>query len=407
MQKIVNWLKFNKFESYLILFLIALYGFMAFNGNKSGEVIENGVKTDAVYLFYHDNCGYCHKAMGFIDKEIKPELKNKKVIYVDIAVKENLDLLMKYADKYGIDKSQLGTPAIFVGDQHIVGYGSDETTGKLLKKHISAFNPNFNYDIENKVKEDKTGKKSKIIKLPIFGEIDVFSYSLPTLSVVLGFIDGFNPCATWMLAYLISLVIGLDCKKKMWTIVGIFVAAEGILYYLFMTAWLNLFLIVGYLYYLTLAIGMVALYSAVVSIRTFMITKGALQCPIGDAQAKKKTMSRMERVVNTDLSGMAAYLGVIALAFAVNSIEFMCSAAIPAVYTNVLANSDISSLQHYTYLLIYDIFYMLDDFIIFGLAVFAIDKYVGDDYAKWCKLIGGIVLGILGILMVFFPEIMR
>lgn len=407
MQKIVNWVKFNKFESYLILFLIALYGFMAFTGNKSGEVVKNGVKTDAVYYFYHDNCGYCHKAMNFINREIKPKYLNKNVVEVNIGVKENLDLLMKYAKAYGIEVSQLGTPAIFIGNKHFIGYSSDETTGKLLDKTIDAFNPNFNYDISDKITEDKNGKKSKIIDLPIFGKIDVFSFSLPTLSVILGFIDGFNPCATWMLAYLISLVIGLNCKKKMWTIVGIFVAAEGILYYLFMTAWLNLFLIVGYLYYLTLTIGMIALYSAIVSIRTFMITNGALQCPIGDAESKKRTMSRMEKVVNTDLNGIAAFLGVIALAFAVNSIEFMCSAAIPAVYTNVLANSNITSFQHYFYLLIYDIFYMLDDFIIFGFAVFAIDKYMVDDYAKWCKLIGGVVLGILGILMVFFPEIMR
>ena len=126
-----------------------------------------------------------------------------------------------------------------------------------------------------------------MLKVPFLGEIDVFKISLPALSVVLGLLDGFNPCAMWMLAYLISLVAGMHDKKKMWTIVGTFVFAEWVLYFLFMTTWLNVFLFVGYLKPVMLAIGIVALYSSIISLKTFF-SGAAIECHI-DPEMRKKT----------------------------------------------------------------------------------------------------------------------
>ena len=251
----------------------------------------------------------------------------------------------------------------------------------------------------------KLGQKSTI-DLPFLGEIDILDYSLPALAVILRLIDGFNPCAMWVLVYFISLVIAIGDRKKIWLIVGSFVLASGILYFLFMTAWLNAFLFVGFFRPLTIIIGLGALYFGIISLRDYVKTKGALVCKVDDFASRQKTMGRMEKIVHSPIT-IATILGIIGLAFVVNSIEFVCSSAIPAVFTYVLSISDLSTLGYYGYILLYDFFFMLDDIIIFSLAAFAVNTTLGTRYAKYCKLVGGIILVVLGLILAFAPHLLR
>lgn len=241
------------------------------------------------------------------------------------------------------------------------------------------------------------------ITIPILGEIDVFSYSLPLLAIILGLVDGFNPCAMWVLVFLISLILSLNDKRKIWLLVGSFVLASGILYFLFMTAWLNIFLFLGYIRPLTIVIGLFAIGVGINDLRAYFRPK-PLVCDVGD-KSKGKTMSRIEKIVHSPLT-WASVLSIIVLAFLVNSIEFACSAGIPAIFTQVLALSDLSALQHYGYILLYDFFFMLDDLIIFSLAAFAITTEFATKYTKFNKLIGGVVILVLGIILAFAPGLL-
>ncbi len=250
-----------------------------------------------------------------------------------------------------------------------------------------------------------TGKLESVLYLPWLGEFNALNYSLPALAVILGLVDGFNPCAMWVLVYLISLIAGLNDRRKIWILVGSFVAASGILYFLFMTAWLNVFLFIGYLRPVTLIIGLFAIGVGLSDLKVFFSTKGDLACDIGNMDSKKKTMSRIRKLVLSPIT-IASLAGIVALAFVVNSIEFACSSGIPAVFTQVLALSGLPTWQYYAYILLYDFFFMLDDLLIFGLAALAINSDLGNKYAKHCKWIGGIVLLILGLIMVFAPNLL-
>ncbi len=399
-------IKQNKFQTILVIGLACLYAFLFFDKSTPTINSDHVVQTDAVYLFYSPTCPHCHAAMKFIDEKIKPKYKDIKIKEIDLTNKSNLPLYDIYAKTYGLRPGHRGVPAIYVGDKYMLGYGEDSESGVELESYISKFEPSKTYQIIAKdVVENDNVTKSKMLKVPFLGEIDVFKISLPALSVVLGLLDGFNPCAMWMLAYLISLVAGMHDKKKMWTIVGTFVFAEWVLYFLFMTTWLNVFLFVGYLKPVMLAIGIVALYSSIISLKTFF-SGAAIECHI-DPEMRKKTMGRIQKTVSVEINSVATFLAVLGLAFVVNSVEFLCSAAIPAVYTNVLANAGISTFMRYVYIFIYNFFYMIDDFIIFGFAVYAINKYVGDKYERYCQLIGGVILAILGVGILFFPEYLR
>jgi len=250
--------------------------------------------------------------------------------------------------------------------------------------------------------------ESERIKLPMLGEIDVASYALPALAILLGLIDGFNPCAMWALVYLISLIAGLNDRTKIWFLVGSFVLSSGILYFLFMTAWLGAFLVIGYYRPLTAAVGVVALGFGSFSLIEAVRTKGAVSCRIGDERSRQKTREKMQAIVFSPLT-LASMAAVVGLAFLVNSIEFLCSSAIPAVFTHVLSVKELSWFAYYGYILLYVFFFMLDDLIIFSVAAFAVSSSASlrDRYTTVSKVIGGALLVALGALLLFRPEWLR
>jgi hypothetical protein len=99
--------------------------------------------------------------------------------------------------------------------------------------------------------------------------------------------------------------------------------------------------------------------------------------------------------------GVASLVLITGLAFTVNAIEFVCSAALPAVYTHLLALTDLSTGQYYGYIALYVAFFMLDDLIIFGFAAFAVHKVIDTHYAALSRLAGGMIMIGLGIWMLF------
>lgn len=247
---------------------------------------------------------------------------------------------------------------------------------------------------------------STIVEIPLLGEIDAREFSLPALAVILGLVDGLNPCAMWVLLYLISLILGLKDRKKIWLLVGSFVMASGILYFLFMTAWLNAFLFMGYVRPLTMIIGFFALWVGIVNIYESIRDKGKAACEVGDSESKNRTMEKIRKVVLAPLS-FGGLLAIISLAFVVNSIEFLCSAAVPAIYTHILSISPLNTVQYYLYILLYDFFFMLDDLIIFSVAAFAATSSLGERYAAYAKPISGIIMLTVGIVLTFFPTLLR
>lgn len=113
----------------------------------------------------------------------------------------------------------------------------------------------------------------------------------------------------------------------------------------------------------------------------------------------------IRQIVESPLTWMTIF-GIIGLAFVVNSIEFVCSSALPVIFTQTLTLSGLPTPAYYGYILLYLFFFMLDDIIIFSLAVFAVSSSYGHKYARYCKLIGGIILVVLGFLLVFMPDLL-
>jgi hypothetical protein len=148
----------------------------------------------------------------------------------------------------------------------------------------------------------------------------------------------------------------------------------------------------------TVVIGLVALGGGILQIREVIETKGAIVCEVTDEESRKKTMTRIQKIVSSPIT-LGTIAGIVALAFLVNSIEFVCSAAVPAIFTHVLSLASLTTFQYYGYILLYVFFFMLDDLVIFGTAAFALSSNLGERYSKYFRPVGATILIILGVLL--------
>ena len=392
-----------------LFILLAVLGFFLLAFEQAQMPVATAQATNGtcaenltVHFFYLPTCPHCAEQKPF-NAELGKEYPQVTWVQHDISKTSEAQFMSAMMKDHGLPADNLRVPMTFIGNNYVLGYESKITTGVQLSAMLADY-VSKNPQAANNTTSDE-GKFT--LDIPFFGKTNLREMSLPALSVILGLVDGFNPCAMWVLVYLIALVMELNDKKRVWLIVGTFLFASGALYFLFMTAWLNLFLLVGYLRPIMIIIGLIALGSGILAVREYILTKGRPVCKIGDEKEKGKQANRIQEIISSPLT-ISTMLAIIGLAFAVNAVEFMCSAGIPAVFTQVLALSDLSGLEHYGYILLYDLFYMLDDIIIFCVAAFALSSTdFTQRYAGFSKIVGGTILFILGFLMLFAPGLLR
>lgn len=243
------------------------------------------------------------------------------------------------------------------------------------------------------------------ITAPLIGTITVSQIGLPLFTIIIGGLDGFNPCAMWVLCFLLSLVIYAKSRAKILMIGGIFVIASGVIYFLFMAAWLNLFLFVGYVTPLRIAVGVVAVVMGLINCKDFFFFKHGISLTIPES-AQPKLFKKMRDVVHTAaLPGMIA--GAVALAVTANLIELLCTAGFPAIYTRILTLQDFSTAQYYLYLVFYNVVYVIPLAVIVGVFAWKMGGHkLTEKEGRILKLIGGALMLALGLIMLIKPELL-
>lgn len=351
---------------------------------------QNQNSNPEINLFYSKYCPHCTK-----EKEFLKTLKEKypTIVINEYEIAENSDnqkLLGDFYKKYNVPNNEQGwVPITFTPTKYFVGF-NDQVAREIescLQQCLG----------QNVVVQQK-------IKVPLFGEVDISKLSLPVLTILLGTLDGFNPCAMWVLVVLISLLLSLKSRKKIALVGGTFIFAEGFLYFLIMAAWLNVFLALSYVSLIRILIGLFGISFGIWRIRDFINWKPGVCKVVKNTKSQQKLMDKIKNILKPSAVPVTM-LGVMGLAFGVNLIEFLCSAGFPTMYTRILSLQGFSAIHYYLYLVFYNIFYMLDDFIVFGVAFFTMSRFdFSDKYNKWSTLIAGLLILVLGILLIFKPE---
>lgn len=241
------------------------------------------------------------------------------------------------------------------------------------------------------------------IDVPIFGELRVNELGLTLFSFLVGLVDGFNPCAMWVLVFLLSVLVNIRDRRKIILIAGTFVFVSGLAYFAFMAAWLNLFLLIGIARPVQVGLGCLAILIGSVNIKDFFAFKQGVTLSI--PESRKPGLYRRVRSI-VEAKYLAVAIGsAVALAIFVNMIELLCTAGLPAVYTQILTLHKLPLWQNYLYLAVYIIAYMLDDTILMVVVVATLShRKLQEREGRWLKLISGLVVLALGVLMLFKPE---
>lgn len=393
--------------------------FLSFLFLVSGNAFAQEKNIVNVYFFWGSGCPHCSNEKPFLERLEKENGHIRINRYEVWESKENLDLLVRIGEELGINVS--GVPLTLVGDESFVGY-SEGYTSKQIEDRIAYCSVDRCNDFVaslagletlggNAVIEEEIPVSLKeralpeSINLPILGNIDIKKFSLPVLTVILGALDGFNPCAMWTLLFLISLLLGMKDRKRMWILGGAFIVSSAFVYFMFMVAWLNLLLFLGFIVWVRMAVGSLALIGGGYNIREYFMSQTA-GCKITGSEKRQAVFEKLKKITQEN-SFWLALVGIVLLAFAVNLVELICSAGLPAVYTQVLALSELSSLQYYLYISLYIFVFMLDDLIVFLIAMCTLEMVgVTTKYAKWSHLIGGILMIIIGFLLFFRPDLL-
>jgi hypothetical protein len=209
----------------------------------------------------------------------------------------------------------------------------------------------------------------------------------------------------WTLVFLLGLIGNMQDRVRMWTLGVAFVAASAGVYFLFMAAWLNVVLLLGMIAWLRWGIGVLAIVGGVYSVRRGY-SREPLVCEVTAPASRRKVLDVL-RSLALEKRFVLALIGIVLIAVAVNVVELICSAGIPAVYTQVLALSQMSPLQYYAYLVLYVAVFMLDDVIVLVATLGAMTLTgTSERYTRWSNRVGGIILIGLGLLLIFRPQLL-
>ena len=400
-------------RSLKILFLvICLFSFC----NVVNAVSEKNLVN--IYLFHSYTCKHCKEEIKLLD-ELEKEYDNIKVYNYEVNENENGELLKNISEIMG--SKVTGTPYTIIGNKVFSGYDYENSKGRFkgaieyyskygyedkVGEYISSI-PLPSYEVKDTdpdVDEYISNYISYKVKLPLIGEVKLKNLTLPLITVVIGLADGFNPCAMWVLLFLISMLIGMKDKKRMWILGSTFLLISALIYLIFMMSWLNLANLLISVVWVRVIIAVVSLVGGFINLRGYIKHRKVSGCDVVDDKKRNRIITRIKKFT-TEKNFWLAILGVIVLAISVNVVELACSAGLPVMFIEILSLNNLTAIEEIIYIVLYMLFFLLDDFVVFVIAMTTLSLTgVSSKYGNLSKLIGGILMLFIGLLLMFKPE---
>jgi thiol-disulfide isomerase/thioredoxin len=370
-----------------------------------------------LYYFYSPTCPHCQAAAPFLDgfAARSPWLELRK-----FAVKDNrANARFYYETALALGTQALSVPGFVFCRQVLIGFDSAETTGaeiaaaleKCHAERIASPTPAAVPAAATGAQAEPPGVATAgepagtTVHLPFLGGVDAQAFSLPVLTLVLAGMDAFNPCAFFVLLFLLSLLVHARSRARMAIVGGTFVLFSGLVYFVFMAAWLNVFLIAGELRIITVVAGLLAVTVAALNIKDYFWFKAGPSLSIPEA-AKPGLFRRMRTIVASgSLGPMLA--STVLLAIVANSYELLCTAGFPMVYTRVLTLAELETWQYYAWLAAYNVIYvipLLAIVIVFVRTMGA--RKLSESEGRLLKLVSGFMMLGFGLLLLAAPQLL-
>ncbi len=342
-------------------------------------------------FFWQEGCPHCTAEKIFL-QDLQKDYPELKINNYSVDVAENRVLLKQFFDDYQVPSSYFGlVPMTFIGEKWYTGFS--EEIGQEIKEYVETGNQSIGNQTKN------------TLNLPIIGKIDLEKSSIILLSVILGFVDGFNVCSLGALLFVLGIVLGLGSRKKILVVGSFFVLTVSFIYWLLMLLWYKAFSLLGsYLPYMNIAVGLISIGGGTYYlIQFFKFSKNGPTCETSKGTIITKFREGIKDMIKKPKSAIMMVLAIIAFAAIVTIMEFPCSAAIPAAYTAALSTRDLSTLAYIFYTGVYIMFYMIDEIIIFLVAAISSKIWLSSPkFIIASTFIGALVLLVLGGYYLFF-----
>lgn len=364
-----------------------------------------------VEVYTREGCPRCTAAKAFLAalSRERPELRIVEH-RIDADAEARRELQQRVRDA-GLTVT--GVPAFVVRGELLVGFDDARTTGERIRAALDRPTPADSSrgtplapgacGIDDQERCQQPRDVDEGVETELLGRISVSRLGLPLFTIAIGLLDGFNPCAMWVLLFLLGMLAGQRDRTRMAVTAGTFVVASGVVYYAFMAAWLNVFLVIGYSRLIQIVLGSVAVAIGAVNTKDFFAFKRGPSLSIPES-VKPGIYARVRKVLRADTL-TASVLGVAALAVMVNFVELLCTAGFPAIYTAVLAHAQLSPWARAAYLGLYNVAYVFDDAVMVTLAVVTLSRRrLSEAAGRWLKLTSGAVMLALGFVLLLAPE---
>ena len=389
----------HKFLTIIILGLLTILSIVS----------VKGLNQVNIYFFHDPLCLHCQDEELFLE-ELILEYDNVSLVIFDVTEnEENLQFFNQVKEVFSEEDAL--TPYTVIGGVSLRGFNTQ--TEEDIKNLVIRYSSNEFVDITQKVMDnqevlitDFDQLDRSTVNIPLIGEVAIEDFSLLLGAIVIGFVDGFNPCAMWVLILLITLLLNAKNKKRMWYLGVIFLVTSALVYFLIMMSYLTIAVELSAIRWFRYLIGGFAVVFGLYNLNKYR--KSLTQddgCEVVTDKKRSKIIERVKKIIKED-NLILAIIGIIVLALAVNLIELACSAGLPLLYTSILSFHNLSSASYIGYVLIYVFFFLLDDLIIFTVALLTLKVTgISSRYTKYSHLIGGVIMVIIGILLIFFPSI--
>jgi thiol-disulfide isomerase/thioredoxin len=368
------------------------------------ELSKPGSRAVTLYFFWSDRCPHCQEARPFIESlpKLYPWIRlASHDIHDNVA---NRNKFLRMSQLIGAEPTSVPT-FMWCGTQS-TGYHSAKTTGnQLLQDLASCYRQRFDMEPSGLELSADSPPESHI-QFPLIGSVNPENYSLPVLTLMLAGMDAFNPCAFFILMFLLSLLVNARSRKVMILVGGVFVFFSGLIYFLFMAAWLNVFHWLGEIRLITWVAGCIAVIMAFINIKDYFQMRKGVSLSLSDDQ--KLDIFRRTRGLLQQDSLAPLLTGTVILAVAANSYELLCTAGFPMVYTRILTLHELPLSSYYLYLVLYNLIYIVPLFLIVLLFVITMGKRkLRESEGRLLKLLSGLMMLGLGVILLLKPELLN
>jgi len=362
-------------------------------------------------VFVREGCPHCEDAKRFLDK-LRQEQPRLAITLRDIGrdPQARARLVELVARTPG---GVSAVPAFHANGELLVGFADEETSGARLREILgrvpSSRGPPASDEGNCPISEELScatpvAPDASSIELPWIGKrISIEDVGLPVFTIAIGLLDGFNPCSMWVLVLMISMLASVGDRRRMIAIAGTFVAIQGIAYFAFMAAWLNLFLLIGLSRTSEIVLGVIALVAGLIHVKDFVAFGRGISLSIPD-KAKPGIYQRMRALIHEQSLAMAI-AGTVVLGVLVQLIELLCTSGLPALYTRILTLRHLDPWSYYGYLLLYIAMYTLDDVVLLAIGVATLStKRMQEKEGRALKLVSGLAMVGLGVYLIGFSH---